>query len=424
MPYTLTQYVLLGVGLAASVGFLVLHRPRRFFRMVEINASWWVIIIGLIYARSLLLLGVRGAPRVRGGTSRSLSASWLPSTASSWSGSSPTSGTCGTTPRARPRLPETSSTALSGKRLTAPEGASSCPRTPMEATVSDLWMPSAERLSIGNTAPMDDGTAKAIAHITWDRNATKAKPQDLVPYANLRSCFGSNASGRQSAPHLLWDPFTGRMVQFFPANSRSLSLRDLSGGTRTNRASSVVIQVEALFFPRCRVGGKTYERLTDTPCKGWDELNAWVASWGVANSWPMGKSPTASPGSVTSGSGVSGAAGSAHSHVPENDHTDPGFSQDFIVKTEKPAFEPFPGTAFFMSGSKPALGKCSPIFTAMGKRLVAEGCGLYKEGPGSKLGQADVDSYEKFQRKLAYTGSAAKWPPGPTSWFKLKVPNV
>ncbi|QFQ95562.1 hypothetical protein F9278_04455 [Streptomyces phaeolivaceus] len=77
-----------------------------------------------------------------------------------------------------------------------------------------------------------------------------------------------------------------------------------------------------------------------------------------------------------------------------------------------------------MSGSRPALGKASPIFTAMGKRLVAEGCGLYKEGPGPKVGEADVDSYEKFHRKLEYTSSAAKWLPGPASWSKLKVPNV
>ncbi|MFE7762923.1 hypothetical protein [Streptomyces sp. NPDC057438] len=60
MLYTLTLYVLLGVGLAASVGFLVLHRPRHPFRITEVNASGWVIIIGLIYARSLLLLGIRG----------------------------------------------------------------------------------------------------------------------------------------------------------------------------------------------------------------------------------------------------------------------------------------------------------------------------------------------------------------------------
>ncbi|MFJ4696346.1 hypothetical protein [Streptomyces sp. NPDC088766] len=59
--YSLILYVLLGVGLAASVGFLALYRPRRFFRMVEINASWWGIIIGLLYARSLVLLAIRGA---------------------------------------------------------------------------------------------------------------------------------------------------------------------------------------------------------------------------------------------------------------------------------------------------------------------------------------------------------------------------
>jgi RsiW-degrading membrane proteinase PrsW (M82 family) len=59
--YTLTLYILLGVGLAASIGFLALHRPRRRFRITEVNSSGWVIIIGLIYARSLLLLGVRGA---------------------------------------------------------------------------------------------------------------------------------------------------------------------------------------------------------------------------------------------------------------------------------------------------------------------------------------------------------------------------
>ncbi|MFE6627336.1 hypothetical protein ACFVNB_08830 [Streptomyces rochei] len=61
MLYTIFLFALLGVGLAASIGFLVLHRPRRFFRTVEINASWWVIIVGLWYARSLTLLVIRGA---------------------------------------------------------------------------------------------------------------------------------------------------------------------------------------------------------------------------------------------------------------------------------------------------------------------------------------------------------------------------
>ncbi|WP_206337096.1 MULTISPECIES: hypothetical protein [Streptomyces] len=49
----------------------------------------------------------------------------------------------------------------------------------------------------------------------------------------------------------------------------------------------MVLQIEALFFPWCRVGGKVYESLDDTPGEGWDELHAWVKSWGVHRSAAM-----------------------------------------------------------------------------------------------------------------------------------------
>ncbi|MEW1630862.1 peptidoglycan-binding protein [Streptomyces sp. NPDC089173] len=89
----------------------------------------------------------------------------------------------------------------------------------------------------------------------------------------------------------------------------------------------------------------------------------------------------------------------------------------------KPRYEPYPGASFFLNGSRPALGKKSPIFTAMGKRLVAVGCGRYAVGPGPELGKADVNSYEAWQRKCGYSGTAAKWPPGKTTWDKLQVPK-
>ena len=93
--------------------------------------------------------------------------------------------------------------------------------------------------------------------------------------------------------------------------------------------------------------------------------------------------------------------------------------------TAKPKYEPFPGAQLFMAGSKPAIGRSSAIFTAMGKRLVARGFGrYYKVGPGPKLGEADVSAYEAYQRSLGYTGADAKWPPGPTSWAQLHVPHV
>lgn len=179
-------------------------------------------------------------------------------------------------------------------------------------------MPGATRLDIGDHQPCDGGPAKAIPHITWDENATAAKPKDLVPYEDLRSYF--SGSGRGVAPHILWDPFTGRYTQFVPANSRSKSLVDLAGGTRTNRAGSVVIQVEALFFPYCRVGTSVFPRLVDTPCEGWDELHAWVHSWGVPDVWPNGRPEDCTRNERT---WETKAGWYPHKAVPENNHTDP-----------------------------------------------------------------------------------------------------
>ncbi len=81
-------------------------------------------------------------------------------------------------------------------------------------------------------------------------------------------------------------------------------------------------------------------------------------------------------------------------------------------------FEPFPGTAFF------APGRHSAIITAMGKRLVAEGCGRYEVGPGPDWSDADRKSYAAWQRKLGFSGTDADGIPGKTSWDRLKVPNV
>ncbi len=84
----------------------------------------------------------------------------------------------------------------------------------------------------------------------------------------------------------------------------------------------------------------------------------------------------------------------------------------------KPKHEPFPGAAFFKAGRN------SAIVTAMGKRLVAEGCGRYAVGPGPRWSEADRKSYAAWQRKCGYSGAAADGIPGKTSWDRLKVPNV
>ncbi|GAA3374267.1 hypothetical protein GCM10020367_37490 [Streptomyces sannanensis] len=86
------------------------------------------------------------------------------------------------------------------------------------------------------------------------------------------------------------------------------------------------------------------------------------------------------------------------------------------AKPAPPRYQPFPGTSFFTNDPS------SPIVTAMGRRLVAEGCSAYTVGPGPRWGEADRRSYAKWQRKLGFSGSAADGRPGRTSWNALKVP--
>ncbi|QPB09560.1 endolysin glycoside hydrolase [Streptomyces phage Sycamore] len=82
------------------------------------------------------------------------------------------------------------------------------------------------------------------------------------------------------------------------------------------------------------------------------------------------------------------------------------------------AYEPFPGVKFFQK--KPD----SKVVTAMGKRLVAEGCSAYASGPGSKWTNADRESFKKWQRKLGDAAAYCDGWPGKRQWDALKVPKV
>ncbi|CAL9537980.1 peptidoglycan-binding protein [Streptomyces sp. MS2A] len=81
-----------------------------------------------------------------------------------------------------------------------------------------------------------------------------------------------------------------------------------------------------------------------------------------------------------------------------------------------PRHQPFPGAGFFTGRTS------SPVITAMGRRLVAEGCSEYAVGPGPRWTDADRRSYAAWQRKLGFRGADADGIPGRTSWNALKVP--
>jgi hypothetical protein len=82
--------------------------------------------------------------------------------------------------------------------------------------MADLWMPGATKHALGNTGAMSGGPARAVWHITSNEHDWTFK--------NELGWF--TGGGADVAPHLLWDPFTGQIAQFFPADSRSLSLQN------------------------------------------------------------------------------------------------------------------------------------------------------------------------------------------------------
>ncbi|MEU7134500.1 peptidoglycan-binding protein [Streptomyces sp. NPDC046261] len=104
-----------------------------------------------------------------------------------------------------------------------------------------------------------------------------------------------------------------------------------------------------------------------------------------------------------------------------NDLADPDVlapGQELTVPAAGNDHEPFPGADYFRREPR------SPLVAAMGRRLVAEGCSAYAQGPGDQWTDADRASYALWQRKLGFGGSDADGWPGRTSWDALRVPRV
>jgi LysM repeat protein len=286
-------------------------------------------------------------------------------------------------------------------------------------------------------------------------------------------------------PQVIYDPVTDQLGQFGPLTSSGRALQN-DGSRRTNREGKVNIQVEVLgrakdpwtkgFDPAKK---PNYRKLI-AAMRAHGIPDVWPAGKPAATAAAVASGPRSRTTWQTKGGHF------GHCHVPANSHWDPGAIDTSIVpgkasstpppntgggtsssgtytvekndtlssiaedhnttvailvklnslkdpnklaigqklkvpgKTATPAaqpLEPFPGAAFFHGG------RYSSVITAMGRRLVAEGCGRYSNGPGPNWTNSDRNSYAAWQRKLGYTGSAADGVPGAASWAKLRVPK-
>jgi len=160
------------------------------------------------------------------------------------------------------------------------------------------WMPGAAR------DPVTGGTMEGqpLRSVVWHTSESGHEPGAIRGVASWVKQQGSEY-------HLLWNPWTGELLQLIAASQSARALRNASAGYRTNRKGTRLIQV-------CVVG-RTAERplAGGSPLIGWDGLRAWLASHGIPETDRTGSRGRARWES----SGVH-----RHADAPGNDHTDPG----------------------------------------------------------------------------------------------------
>jgi hypothetical protein len=182
---------------------------------------------------------------------------------------------------------------------------------------STIWIPGAERLT--PSSPGGTITSKAPPRVVW--HTTEADPGT----SSVWSAMVGVLRNKSAEPQVLYDPLTDRLGQFLPLNVGGRALRN-DGATLTNRVGRACIQIEVI--------GRSAKPFTDywRPGKNFRAFMAAVRSWGIKDVWPAGPPPRfiaspphnvpESPRSRTIWLNRGGHYG--HSHIPGNDHGDPG----------------------------------------------------------------------------------------------------
>lgn len=271
----------------------------------------------------------------------------------------------------------------------------------------DLWLPGASKHDLGNHGAMDGGPAR----VTW-HSTSNAKDHT---FTNEYGWF--TGGGASVAPHILWDPFTGQIAQFFPADSRSLSLQN-DGAVRTNRTGKYNIQIEIVFTAGETVNGKVYKTIAETPRKNLDLIVNWLRSLGIPDAFPGGAPVDFSRDTVSETTWQTKGGHYTHAQVPGNSHVDPGpLGNIFGAAAPKPVphYAAFPGDKYFY------YGRTSKLVTELGKALVRAGYKGYKVGPSPVFGPGDRKGIKWFQSNRKSLAGDADGHLGPLTWKLLKV---
>lgn len=181
-----------------------------------------------------------------------------------------------------------------------------------------VWIPEAENLTAsGTSGTMLGGPPRVVWHTT--------EAPSGGDYFNLMHRV---LTGKKAEPHILWDPLTDRMGQYFPLNRSARALRNHPEQS-TNKTGDVCIQIEVVGY-----ASKPFTSYWK-PGPNFAALMRAIRSWGIPDVWPAG-------GMSVRGEDVSRdlttyrtrAGHYGHCHVPGNTHWDcGGIDQQILLRT-------------------------------------------------------------------------------------------
>lgn len=179
-----------------------------------------------------------------------------------------------------------------------------------------MWLPGAVRSPQPGAVALDTSLpARVTWHITSDVDPGRQQPSFTGVATYLKN--------QGYCPHLMWDPFTGHIEQYYPADVGSRALKAWNEDGRHH------VQIEVLFSRGAVRDGRQYWTLAETPLKGFGGIIQWLDSLGIPRVWPMGPTPPIGQSDRRDVGTWNAKAGHyGHSQVPDNDHTDPGVFPD------------------------------------------------------------------------------------------------
>jgi hypothetical protein len=132
--------------------------------------------------------------------------------------------------------------------------------------VADAWLPGAGRLpSRHDGGPLRGGAPRAVWH-TSENDPLAISARSVAQRLEQR---GGNA-------HVVWNPFTGEIMQMMPATQAALMLPDGIG-----REGRRCLQIVVVAFAR--------EPFTDGAMDGLGPIMDWLDVWQVPRRWPAGR---------------------------------------------------------------------------------------------------------------------------------------